>query len=277
MADYAIGDVQGCYDALQQLLALIDFNERTDRLWFAGDLVNRGPNSLAVLRFVKSLPIQPRITLGNHDFHLLHRLFVDEYRDHPDDTLQPIMAADDREELGHWLRHQTILSHDEDLGVVMSHAGIAPVWTLSEAKQYALELEEAIQGERYRHFLKQMYGNQPNHWHNQLAGIERLRAICNYFTRMRFCNAEGHLDFSYDGTIEQAPKALYPWFETPHRCELNVTLVFGHWAALMGKQIHPKIQAIDTGCLWGGKLTALRLQDLQRFSVPCLAKGGAHA
>ncbi|RUQ85049.1 symmetrical bis(5'-nucleosyl)-tetraphosphatase [Legionella septentrionalis] len=270
MVDYAIGDVQGCYGPLQNLLEHIQFNERVDRLWFVGDLVNRGPQSLQVLRFVKQLPLPPRITLGNHDLHLLSRLFFNNERRNTDDTIQDILTAADGEELGHWLRKQSILIHDEALNIVMVHAGIAPLWTLAEAKTYALELENMLHGGRYCEFLQHMYGNEPKRWQPSLTGMERLRAICNYFTRMRFCDAKGALVLNYKGTLEDAPSHLFPWYEVPERPEIAAEIVFGHWAALQGKSSHPNIHAIDTGCLWGGRLTALRLQDRRRFSVPGL-------
>lgn len=268
MVDYVIGDVQGCYEPLQRLLDVLHFNERTDRLWFVGDLVNRGPESLAVLRFIKNLPLTPRITLGNHDLHLLAKLFGNHQRQNPDDTLQEVVQAPDGEELGHWLRKQSILFHDETLNVVMCHAGIAPFLSLDKAKALAKELETTLAGDNYVNFLTHMYGNEPNHWSTDLKDIERLRVICNYFTRMRFCDAHGHLILTYKGTIAQAPTGLYPWYEVPHRQEIAADIVFGHWAALEGSCPHPRIYALDTGCYWGGKLTALRLQDKQRFAVP---------
>ena len=267
MADYVIGDVQGCFEPLQRLLDFIQFNEHTDRLWFVGDLVNRGPESLAVLRFIKNLPLTPRVTLGNHDLHLLGHLFGESLRHNRDDTLLEIVTAPDRYELGHWLRKQAILYHDEALNVVMCHAGIAPVWDLRQAKACALELEQALAGSDYRDFLKDMYGNEPNHWSADLTGIARLRVICNYFTRMRFCDAKGHLDFGYKGKIEQAPPHLFPWYRVPHRHDIAADIVFGHWAALQGECPEPHIYALDTGCYWGLQLTALRLQDKQRFAV----------
>ncbi|KTC80817.1 bis(5'-nucleosyl)-tetraphosphatase [Legionella cherrii] len=267
VSDYAIGDVQGCYEPLQRLLELIDFDDKTDRLWFVGDLVNRGPESLAVLRFVSSLPVTPRVTLGNHDLHLLASLFGGRPWKGHDDTLQEVMHAADGESLGHWLRKQSILYYSPELEVVMCHAGICPLWDLPQAMQLARELEEVLAGEHYREFLSNLYGNQPDIWSDELKGTDRLRVITNYYTRMRFCDAQGRLELSYKGTIAQAPANLYPWYEVPCRKEIDVDIVFGHWAALMGKCPNPKIHAIDTGCLWGGQLTALRLQDMQRFAV----------
>lgn len=267
MPDYAIGDVQGCYEPLQRLLELINFDEKVDRLWFVGDLVNRGPESLAVLRFVSSLPLTPRVTLGNHDLHLLGSLFAEKPWKGHDDTIQDIIAAPDSDALGHWLRKQSILHYAPELNVVMCHAGIAPLWDLTLAMQLAKELESVLAGDNFRDFLNHMYGNQPDIWSADLCGIDRLRLITNYFTRMRFCDAKGRLNLSYKGTVAAAPANLYPWFAVPQRKELEVDIVFGHWAALMGLCPNPKIHAIDTGCLWGGQLTALRLQDRQRFAV----------
>lgn len=268
MVDYVIGDVQGCYEPLQRLLDSFCFDERTDRLWFVGDLVNRGPQSLAVLRFIKNLPLAPRITLGNHDLHLLSKLFGMSPRHNPDDTLHDILTAPDREELGHWLRKQSILYHDPELNVVMCHAGIAPAWDLTKAKALAFELEHTLAGEYYCDFLTHMYGNEPAYLSTDLVGMARLRVICNYFTRMRFCDVDGHLMLTYKGTIEHAPANLYPWYMVPRRHDLEADIVFGHWAALQGVCPNPRIYALDTGCFWGGKLTALRLQDKQRFEVP---------
>lgn len=270
MPDYAIGDIQGCYDPLLRLLDHIQFNERSDRLWFVGDLVNRGPQSLAVLRFVKNLPLAPYVTLGNHDLHLLSRLFTDSPRQNQDDTLDDILAAPDRDDLGHWLRHQSILHHEEPLNVVMCHAGIAPVWDLTQAKQLAGELEQVLSGPDFREFLAHMYGNSPDRWSDDLRGMERLRLITNYCTRMRFCDAQGRLLLHHKGTIAATSTEMLPWFAVPNRRVVEADIVFGHWAALQGHSPHPSIHAIDTGCLWGGALTALRLQDKRRFSVPGL-------
>ncbi|MDP1604542.1 MAG: symmetrical bis(5'-nucleosyl)-tetraphosphatase [Legionella sp.] len=267
MSDYAIGDLQGCYEPLLRLLDHIQFNERADRLWFVGDLVNRGPQSLEVLRFIKNLPVKPRITLGNHDIHLLAKLFGGHTWKNIDDTLQPILSASDGEELGHWLRQQSILYHEPALNIVMCHAGIAPVWDLSLAKACALELEAVLASDHYIEFLMYVYGNDPDYWSPDLSGIERLRSITNYFTRMRFCDSEGRLLLNYKGTLDEAPPEFIPWYAVPNRRVITEDIVFGHWAALQGACPVATIHAIDTGCLWGGKLTALRLQDRQRFSV----------
>lgn len=272
MADYAIGDVQGCYDPLMALLEKIHFNDKVDRLWFVGDLVNRGPQSLAVLRFIKNLPKKARITLGNHDLHLLSQLFCKQTWNSTEDTLDEILKAEDAEDIGHWLRTQSIICYDETLNVVMSHAGIAPVWDLQQAIAYAKELEKALHGEVFYDFLNHMYGNQPDFWSSHFQGHERLRVICNFFTRMRYVFSDGRVDLEYKGGPQAAPKNLYPWFLAPSRKPIEVDIVFGHWASLQGRSPSANIHAIDTGCLWGGRLTALKLQDKQRFSVPGWAK-----
>lgn len=267
MADYAIGDVQGCYEPLMRLLDRIQFDDKQDRLWFVGDLVNRGPQSLEVLRFIKNLLVEPRITLGNHDLHLLGRLFAADYKQNADDSLDAILHAPDAEELGHWLRKQNILFYDPTLGIAMSHAGIAPFWNLEEAQIHARELEQMLAGDNFREFLNHMYGNQPDRWADDLVGMERLRVITNAFTRMRFCDEQGRLVLTYKGALAKAPADLYPWYSIPGRKSLEVDLVFGHWAALQGQCPVSTIYAIDTGCLWGGRLTALHLQSRERFSV----------
>lgn len=268
MADYVIGDVQGCYDPLQRLLDKIDFNENCDRLWFVGDLVNRGPASLAVLRFIMQLPLTPRVTLGNHDLHLMALLFAETSKPQTDDTLQDILKAADSEVLGHWLRQQAILYYDEALNVVMSHAGIAPIWDLAKARQCAQELEAVLVGPDFKTFLNHMYSNQDNLWSDDLVGLTRLRVICNYFTRMRCCDAEGRLALGYKDTLANIPEGLYPWYVVPHRIAIPTDIVFGHWAALNGHCSQPACYALDTGCYRGGFLTALRLQDKRRFAVP---------
>lgn len=270
MPDYAIGDVQGCYEPLMRLLDRIQFDDQSDRLWFVGDLVNRGPDSLKVLRFIKDLPITPQITLGNHDLYLLYLLFnkiMPVKRDH---CLHDILSADDAEEIGHWLRKQSILIEDVSLDLIFCHAGIAPIWDINEAKQYALELESILRGDEYLEFFKVMMGNQPNCWESSLTGFDRLRLITNFFTRMRFCNQYGCLLLDYKGKINGAPEGYIPWFLMPNRKIIHSNIVFGHWAALEGQSMIPNLYPIDTGCLWGGKLTALRLQDKVHFSVPGL-------
>lgn len=267
MVNYVIGDVQGCYDPLMRLLEKIDFDETTYRLWFVGDLVNRGPQSLEVLQFVKSLPLTPYITLGNHDLHLLAKMFGGHTWTNNDDTLETILKSEEREELGDWLRKQRLLYHDEALNVVMVHAGIPSIWDLETAKARAKELETVLSSDDFPFFLQEVYGNEPSYWDDSLTGIERLRSITNYLTRMRFLDASGRLYLSCKGEPDKAPPGFYPWFKVPGRKKVDAHIVFGHWAALGGQYISPTIHALDTGCLWGGELTALRLEDWQRFSV----------
>lgn len=268
MAEYAIGDIQGCFEALQRLLDHIRFNDQQDRLWFVGDLVNRGPDSLAVLRFIKNLKKTPRVVLGNHDIHLLNQLFGTQSRYNKEDTFQDILNACDREELGQWLRVQPLLYHDEKLNVVMCHAGINPRWSLKAAKKYAQEFSQKLKGDHYKEYLSALYGNEPNFYTDSLSDVEKMRVICNYFTRMRLCDENAHLILNYKGALEHAPLHQFPWYAVPHRYMIEETIVFGHWAALKGHCSAPNIYAIDTGCVWGGPLTALRLEDKQRFTVP---------
>lgn len=265
--DYAIGDIQGCYDGLMRLLDKINFNENLDRLWFVGDLVNRGPASLQVLRFIKNLPITPNITLGNHDLYLLTLIYLNDKATRQKDTLSCILNASDVEEIGNWLRKQAIILYDSKLNIVMSHAGIPPVWGLEESLQYAQELESALQSPDFKLFLIEMFGDKPNKWENNLTGYPRLRLICNYFTRMRYCNLDGSLDLQYKGRVQTAPHHIMPWFNIPNRIPIQSEIIFGHWASLQGLTPFPTLHAIDTGFIWGGAMTALRLQDKQRFSI----------
>ena len=276
MADYAIGDLQGCYDALQKLLDQIQFDDRRDRLWLVGDLVSRGPHSLAVLRFLQQLPNPPRITLGNHDLSLLFylycpdqalQLFQSKNQSYPPSSLKEVLQAEDALVLGDWLRHQSIAIYDEALHVLMSHAGIPPMWDLGQTLGYARELEQVLWGSDYLDFFAGMYGNQPDQWSESLTGIDRLRLITNYFTRMRYFDRQGCLDFSFSGPTHAAPKYLIPWFSMPRSAPIPVDIIFGHWASLEGHCPLPRYYALDTGCVWGGKLTALRLQDRQCFST----------
>lgn len=268
MATYAIGDVQGCFSELQSLLQQIEFNPTNDTLWFTGDLVNRGPKSLEVLRFVKSLGDRHIVVLGNHDLHLLAICYEGAKRYH-DDTLEEILQAHDRHELIEWLRHCPLLHYDKTLDYYLVHAGLAPAWSGQKAKHLAQEVEEVLRGSEPQSFLKHMYGNQPNQWRDDLAGIERLRCIINYLTRVRFCYADGSLDLVYKGEMAGKPADLIPWFEVADRKNANEKIIIGHWAALGGKTNAPFVYALDTGCVWGNALTAMRLEDEKRFSVQC--------
>ena len=267
MAEYAIGDVQGCYDPLMRLLEHLHFDEHKDRLWFVGDLINRGPHSLAVLRFIKQLPLKPRITLGNHDLHFLMRLASKTTETYPDDTLDELLNAPDCETLATWLRYQPMLVHDEQLNVVMCHAGIPPTWSLIDAKQRAARFEQALHHDNYKTLLNQLYGNKPDFFEETLSDIDALRVICNSLTRMRLCDDKGRLVLTHKGSLEKKPSHLFPWFDTPNRQVIKADIIFGHWAALEGKCSIPHIYALDTGCVWGKTLTALRLDTKERFCV----------
>lgn len=268
MAIYVIGDIQGCFQQFQQLLQEIHFQEERDTLWFTGDLVNRGRDSLAVLRFIKSLGNKHKTVLGNHDLHLL-AVALGTNKLHPHDTFTDVLAADDRDELMDWLRFQPMLHVDDHVGYVMSHAGIAPEWTIDKAKALAKEVEDALQSEQSTLFLQNIYGNKPDKWDDHLEGHARLRAITNYLTRMRYCYADGRLELTFKGKLQDKPNYLLPWFDVPERVNADAKIVFGHWAALGGKVDVPNVYALDTGCVWGNSLTAMRLQDEKRFAVKC--------
>ena len=262
MATYAIGDLQGCYRSLLTLLEKINFSH-SDQLWLAGDLVNRGPESLEVLRFVKSLDAQAKIVLGNHDLHLL--AIASGVDRKLGKTLKPIMSAPDRDELLHWLQQQPLLQESEELGYVMTHAGIPHIWDLPYAKQRADEVQAALTGDKAGQFFQSMYGNVPAHWDEEWAGYERLRVITNYMTRMRFIKPSGELDFEANGGLDKQPCGFTPWFEQPTQITER-TQITGHWAAL-GLRVTPLHIGLDTGCVWGGQLTALRLEDRHIFQV----------
>ncbi len=266
MSIYAIGDIQGCFDDLLRLLDVISFNENSDQLWFAGDLVNRGPKSLETLRFVKSLGSSAVTVLGNHDMHLLAASCLPKVANKKD-CLTQVLDAPDRDELIYWLRHRPLMHYNDDFCLL--HAGLPPQWDFKKAQKMAIIAEQALRDKEYQVFLKQMYGDKPNIWSPDLKGVSRLRFIINCFTRMRYCDAEGRLDFVNTGPLGSQPNNLFPWFEAPKRKNADVCIIFGHWSSL-GYYEGPKCYGIDTGCLWGGQLTALRLDEtLQRFSIDC--------
>lgn len=266
MATYAIGDVQGCYDELLALLDLIAFEPQKDCLWFAGDLVNRGPQSLEVLRFIKQLP-HTHIVLGNHDLHLLALANGHAHHKH---TLHDVLNAPDLSELINWLRQQPLLHYDTHLNYLMVHAGLPPQWDLTIAQQCAQEVEAILRSEHYAELLKNMYGDEPNKWQPNLIGLERQRFIINALTRIRFCDKEGRLNLHTKTGLEAQPTGYLPWFKIPGRLNGSLQIVFGHWAALQGVTEEARVHALDTGCVWGNALTAMRLEDGQRFSVACL-------
>lgn len=268
MATYAIGDIQGCFKPLQELLTKINFDPQKDTLWFTGDLVNRGPESLETLRYIKNLGDAAITVLGNHDLHLLAVSEGHEKFQHDSDTLNPILQAEDREELLSWLRHQPLVHHDELLNMSMVHAGLPPQWDLDQARVASKEVEDVLRSENYLDFFNHMYGNLPDVWNENLKGHDRLRFIVNCFTRLRFCNEKGKLALSAKGEPGTQPQGLIPWYQVPNRQSQNNTILFGHWSTL-GLHRDDNVVALDTGCLWGGELTALRLEDNQVFSLNC--------
>ena len=270
MATYAIGDVQGCLEPLQCLLKKIEFNPLNDKLWFAGDLINRGPDTLATLRFLYQLRDSITVVLGNHDLHFL-AVYYGLRKRNKNDTLDELLNAPDCADLVYWLRQQKLVHHDEVSGFTMVHAGIPPQWDLADALTYSCEVENTLQSDKVEEFLAGMYGNYPCNWDDNLSGIDRLRLITNYFTRMRFCNADGELELQTKESADAAPVGFAPWFSFLRRKTRNQKILFGHWAALEGRSGVSHVYALDTGCVWGGSLTALRLEDEQRFSCDCPA------
>lgn len=262
MPSYAIGDIQGCFEPLMRLLEEIRFDPTTDTLWFTGDLVNRGPRSADVLRFIRQLGPRHRTVLGNHDLHLL-AVAAGMQSFSPGDTLEEIIQAPDGEALLDWLARQPFLQHDPVTGFVMTHAGIPPQWDVAEAVARAAEISAVLQGSQRRAYLQHLYGNQPDLWAPGLSGWDRLRCITNYFTRMRFCFPDGRLSFARIPENE-----TLPWFKIKGKTA-DTKIVFGHWAALRGRTDTENVFALDTGCVWGETLTALCLETQQIFSVPC--------
>jgi bis(5'-nucleosyl)-tetraphosphatase (symmetrical) len=270
MATFAIGDVQGCYAEFRRLLDLIRFDRAKDRLWLAGDIVNRGPASLSVLRYVKALGEAVVMVLGNHDLHLL---MVAEGcgKMNRNDTLQDILSAPDRDELLCWLRRQPLLYMNGNY--VMVHAGLLPSWDIRQSCELAKLAEDALRGSCFRELCTHMYGNEPDHWDENLEGYERLRIVINAMTRMRICTPDGKMNFAYKGSEKNIPRGYVAWFEAPNRASRDATIICGHWSAL-GLKIIDNVLALDTGCLWGGSLTAIRLEDHKIFQVPCAAGEG---
>ncbi len=266
MTIYAIGDIQGCYDELLRLLDVIKFDESIDQLWFAGDLVNRGPKSLETLRFVKSLGDAAVTVLGNHDLHLI-ATFLANKKQRKKDSLSQVLEAPDCEELIHWLRHRPLFHHQDEFSLL--HAGLPPQWNLAQTQKMAELVENILQGPDYVEFFKTMYGNKPGSWSDNLDILDTARFVVNCFTRLRFCDAEGRLDFHHKGAPGSQPESLMPWFTVPGRKSADMKIIFGHWSTLGYYEGH-NCYAIDTGCLWGGELTALKLKDnVQKISIPC--------
>ena len=273
MATYAIGDIQGCFEALELLLERIAFDPERDRLWFVGDIVNRGPDSLASLRFVKSLGEQAVTVLGNHDLHLI-TVAEGFARIHRGDTFQDILAAPDRDELLQWLRRQKLMHFEA--GWAMVHAGLLPQWTVARALELAREVEDVLAGPDYRDLLRSMYGNEPDAWDDRLQGHDRLRVIINAMTRLRLCTNDGRMEFRHKSAPLNLPEGYLPWYAIEHRASAGEPVIFGHWSTL-GLYATADIVALDSGCLWGNALSALRLEDREIIQVSCAGMRGTGA
>ena len=264
MATYAIGDIQGCYATFLRLLERIGFHAAEDRLWLAGDLVNRGPRSLDVLRWVYEHRHSIQVVLGNHDLKLL-ACAAGAVPHRAKDTLDEVLAAPDRTELLDWLRRQPFLFEEGPVALV--HAGLLPGWVMDEARAYAREAESCLRADDYATLLKGAFSDKAV-FRDELTGTARWGGLADIFTRMRMCNGEGQPDYGHTGPPEDAPAGLKPWFSLPSPDRDAHTIVFGHWAAL-GLHIRPGLIGLDTGCVWGGPLTAVRLPDITVFQEPC--------
>ena len=271
MSTYAIGDLQGCYLELQELLDRLNFNSNNDQLWFVGDLVNRGPDSLACLRFVKSLGDSAKVTLGNHDLHLLAVAYKVR-KPHKKDTFDEIINAEDAKELLDWIKQQSLLVHDPELNFTMVHAGLPMYWSLEQAIELAQETESLMHSKLFDDFIHNMYGDKPDQWDDSLKNDDRYRYIINCCTRIRYCEKNGALNLNEKGIPSTQPKSLIPWYALPERKTKKDKIIFGHWSTVtLGKEKNLKqynVYPLDTGCLWGRSLTAMRLEDEKIFSVP---------
>ncbi len=257
MSVYWVGDVQGCDAPLGRLLAEVDFSPSRDTLFVLGDLVNRGPASAQVLRRLMAMGHSVQCVLGNHDLHLL-AVAAGAGRLKPMDTLDSLLHASDRPALLDWLRHQHMALWDQ--GVLMVHAGVLPSWSVAQTLALAGEVESVLRGPNLNDFLHQMYGNEPVAWRDDLTGMARLRVVVNALTRLRFCSADGVMEFASKEGAGAAPAGFMPWFEVPGRQTANVTVAFGHWSTL-GSLQRTDVWALDTGCVWGGCLSAMRLRS----------------
>jgi len=268
MALYAVGDVQGCYDSLRHLLDHLGFEPERDRLWFTGDLVNRGPDSARVLRFVRDLGEGAVTVLGNHDLHLL-AVAAGAAQPRSGDTLEGLLRAPDREALLDWLRHRPLLHYEAPPGRLLVHAGLLPQWDLDTARSLAAEVEAELRGPGLAEFLEHLYGDEPDRWQPGLRGPDRFRVVVNAMTRLRFCDADGHMRLGLTGPPGSQPPGLMPWFRVPGR-RIRCPVVFGHWSAL-GAGIFDGVIALDSGCVWGGGLSAVRLDahPPRFYRVPC--------
>ena len=260
---YLIGDIQGCCDALDRLLAEIAFSPSRDRIYVLGDMVNRGPASLKVLKLLRGFDDAAVCLLGNHDLHLL-AVAAGVRKPHRKDTTEDILTSPEREHWLAWLRRRRLAVHEH--GWLMLHAGVVPQWDLAQTLGLAAEVEALLQGPELGNFINRMYGNEPARWSEDLAGIDRWRFIVNVLTRIRFCSADGVLEFDTKEGADSAPSGYMPWFEVPGRKTADTPIAFGHWSSL-GLVNRPKLLAIDTGCVWGGQLTAVRVDGGEQSEV----------
>jgi bis(5'-nucleosyl)-tetraphosphatase (symmetrical) len=266
MAIYAIGDVQGCFSALERLVQQLQFDPLKDRLWFVGDLVNRGPDSASALRYIRALSDAAVTVLGNHDLHLL-AVAAGCVPAREKDTFQDVLTAPDRDDLLEWLRHQPLLYKEADIALI--HAGLLPQWSVKDAHTYAKEVQSILQSADYRSFLTALYDDKrARRWSSGMTGMNRLVVITKVLTRLRICTVEGRMDLSFKRPPEEAPNGYLPWFQVPNRLNTDATILFGHWAAL-GLHIQSNVIGLDSGCVWGRQLTAVRLEDRQMFQVSC--------
>jgi bis(5'-nucleosyl)-tetraphosphatase (symmetrical) len=260
VAEYAIGDLQGCYDPFRHLLDKISFNPREDRLWLTGDLVNRGPKSRRTLRFVKSLGNSAITVLGNHDLHLIALANDINVTNSRFESLWKILGREDCDELIDWLRFQPLAHYCKRLNTLMVHAGLPPQWTIKKTLRRAKEVEDALRSDNYAEFLADMYGRQPDKWSGKLSGKNRLRFIVNALTRMRMITTDDRIDLSHTGPPDKAGHKLIPWFDAKNAKWRGTRIVFGHWSAL-GLMVRDDLISVDTGCVWGRRLTAVRLDE----------------
>ncbi len=267
MATYGIGDIQGCFSALEKLIRQLQFDPTKDRLWFVGDLVNRGPDSASVLRYIKNLGNSAVTVLGNHDLHLL-AVAAGASQGREKDTFHDVLTAPDRADLLEWVRQQRLFYREGDLAMI--HAGLLPQWSVKDADTYAQEAQSILRSPDYLSFLTALYDDKrARRWSSGMTGMDRSVVITKILTRLRICTVEGRMDFSFKRPPEEAPSGYLPWFQVPNRLNTDATIVFGHWAAL-GLHMQDNVIGLDSGCVWGRQLTAVRLEDRQVFQVSCL-------
>ncbi len=270
MSTYVIGDIHGCFDELQSLLKVIDFDQKEDCLWFTGDLVNDGPKPVETLEFIKNLGNRAICTLGNHDLTLLgiDTGCINISKDRRM-GFEAVLTSKNKNDLLSWLKARPLIHYDAYFNIFLVHAGIAPQWNKEKALALANEVENILISNKVEDFFSHIYGNEPNIWNDHLSGWPRIRCIINYMTRMRFCSPMGHLYFNNKGPANTATKGTLPWYDIPNCLQKETKIVFGHWASILGKTNNPDAIALDTGCVWGHYLTALRLEDQCIFQISC--------